>query len=114
MRVTTLTVQRPDGTPIAKGILAQIDQASPKQVVEHLTIGDHHTGDLWTITTLGWYPDATNAVAGLIRRGDLLIDEQFIDPTKTNSTGFGYRVVGRPKDYYLNHQEVTADSAIGD
>jgi hypothetical protein len=108
MRTTTLTIKRPDNTIFATGLLAQVDQASDKSVIEHLQIGDHHVGDMWAITTLGWNP------AALIRRGDLLIDEIYTDADKAAGTyPFAYRVISRPKDYWLHHQSLKADSAVG-
>jgi hypothetical protein len=107
MRTTTLTIKRPDNTVIATGILAQIDQSSTKSVIEHMQIGDHHDGDMWKITTLGWNSHA------LIRRSDLLIDELFTDADNVNGFTYSYRVISRPKDYWLHHQELTADSAVG-
>lgn len=107
MRITTLTLKRPDNTTIATGILAQVDQASTKSIVEHMQVGDHHVGDMWKIVTLGWNP------AALIRRGDLLIDEQFTDTDNASGFTYRYRVISHPKDYWLHHQELTADSAVG-
>lgn len=107
MRTTTLTIKRPDKTTVATGLLAKVDQSSTKEVVEHLQIGDHHTGDMFRIVTLGWNPNA------LIRRGDLLIDELFTDEDNANGYTYRYRVISRPKNFYLHHQECTVDTAVG-
>lgn len=107
MRETSITIQRPDGTVVAQHVLVQVDQSSTKEVLEHLALADHHGGDMFKVQTRGWWPLA------LIRRGDLLIDEQFVDADNKDGNTFGYRVISRPKDYWLDHQECTCDSIVG-
>jgi hypothetical protein len=107
MRVTTVTIKHPDNTTYATGLLVQVDQTSDKSMIEHAAIGDHHVGDLFTITTLGWNPSA------LIRRGDVLLDERFTDEDNKNGATYRYRIVSRPKNYDLHHQVCVADTAVG-
>jgi hypothetical protein len=107
MRDTSITIQRPKGTTIATGILVQVDQASAKEVYDHMQAYAWDGKDLYRIYTYWWNPSA------LIRRGDILIDEQRIDPESTTGAAYTWRVTGKPKDYELDHQEVYAEAYVG-
>lgn len=112
MRLTTVSVQRPDGTTLTTGIGVQIDQASLHMRVLHAQLGDYHVADLYKVITQWWpvFKDANGTVTQL-QRGDLLVDERATNPE--TGANYQYRVSGLPKLFDLDHVEAEVEVATG-
>jgi|SRR5579872_2958848 len=105
MRNTTITIQRPEGTVLVTGLPVQVDQASIQEVVAHHQQYDYHTYDAFKVYTQGWYPNS------LLQQDDVLFDELYTDPN--TAAPFKYRVIGRVKDYFYDHQEAYCEVVPG-
>ena len=111
---TTVTIQRPAGTTLtgldgrlAVHLIAQIDQSSDKEMVELRAIYDFQGNNLYKVY-LPWYPNA------LVKQDDVLLDERFINPDIEGATTYyQYNVVGRPKNFYLDHQTCYCTVEVG-
>lgn len=98
---TTITV--PSG---ASGILVQLDQASDREILDATQNWNFRGVDLFKLQTRGWWPNAP------LHRGDTLRDD-LVTNTETGAL-FVYRVVSRPKDHSMSHQECLVEVVVGD
>lgn len=101
---TTLTIQRPPNTTYvgtdgrnASGIIAQVDQASDKEVIDLKMIYSFQGTFVYKVYIPFWY------ATSLIKQDDILIDERVLDPDR--GTLYRYKVVGRPHNFLYDHQE---------
>ena len=104
MHMTTVRLERPEGTPLQTGIAVQIEAASA-QDAERLDLQGARTYDVFWIYTLEGVPDVP------LRRRDLLVDERENDP----ETGLParYRVTGLVETFAGDHQEALCERIIG-
>jgi hypothetical protein len=102
MILTTVRVERPEGTIVASGVPAQIDAAS---VYEQVGFEGARPYDLVTIYTLRGVP------AVPIQRRDVLFDEQHTDPETGQLAK--YRVSGAVETFQHSHQEINAERVVG-
>jgi len=116
---TYITIQRPEGT-VLTGTDGRLAQHLPVNVVQ---MGDKEVASakqaydligplyLFKVSTTGWF------ASSLIVQEDVLIDELYTDPdTSTNlgiPTPYKYRVVGRPKNFPYEHQEIICNVIVG-
>lgn len=103
MILTTVRVERPEGTVIARGVPVQIEQASESERVNELG-GARPYCAFWLYTTQG-------VPATPIRRRDVLYDEVNADE-ETGSLA-KYRVSGVVETFQGSHQEILAERVIG-
>lgn len=99
MIFTTVTQQR-NGATLRTGIAVQIDNMSVMQASE--AGGASPYDSFWVYTTGGSLD---------VRRQDLLIDEQNVDPVTGNNTK--YRVFGRPESFEQDHSEIMCEVVTG-
>lgn len=100
MRDTTLTVKR-SGATIRTGLSVQIANMSWKEAMD-LGSGSPYDA-FWIRTTGGGIVD--------VQRGDLLIDENEVDPLANRATQ--YRVFARPRQLYQAYLEIQAEQIRG-
>jgi hypothetical protein len=100
MRDTTITIQRAK-TTIRTGLPVEIQNMSWQTAKENGAQSQYDA--FWIRTTGGGTVD--------VRRGDLLIDENEIDPVTNANTA--YRVFGRPKSYGASVAIIPAEQIIG-
>lgn len=104
MQMTTMRLERPEGTPQLAGIPVQIEGAAPREL-EALDLGGARPYDLiWLYTTAG-VPSVP------IRRRDVLFDELNTDPETGQPAK--YRVVGLVEAFDADHQEALCERIIG-
>ena len=108
MILTTVRVERPEGTVIARGLPVQIQEASLEERLGADALGGARPYDLVDI-----YTTATSATT--VRRRDVLYDEVNSDP-ETGSLA-KYRVVNAVENFtvsgLLDHQEIVAERVVG-
>ncbi len=92
--LTSVTVQRPQGTTVSTGTPVQIDNISPSVIAAS---GGMIPQNSMTLISLFGVPD--------IRTSDFLIDE--------NATSTHYRVKGNPEAFDLDHLEVLIVKEVG-
>lgn len=108
MRLTTVTIQRPEGTTLATGIRCQVDQMSDREAALLRQAFEWHAADLYRLYTSDWNPNS------LIQRGDVLIDERFTDEDSPGGANFyKYRVVSRPRNYDRQYQSCICEVVVG-
>lgn len=103
MQFTTVRLERPQGTVLARGIAVQIEAATASDL-ERVDSGGARPFDLfWVYTTQG-------AMAPSLRRRDTLFDEVNSDP----ETGLParYRVAGMVESFD-DHQEALCERVVG-
>ena len=103
MILTTVRIERPQGTVIASGVPVQIDQASLEERVE---FDGARPYDVFMIYTL-WPPLAP----AIIQRRDTLVDEQNSDPETGQLAR--YRVSGLVETFDGDHQEMLIERVVG-
>lgn len=103
MILTTVRIERPQGTTVASGVPVQIDQASTEERIE---FDGARPYDVFTVYTL--WPPVSPAI---IRRRDVLVDEVNID-TETN-TNAKYSVSGLVETFADDHQEMMVERVVG-
>lgn len=97
---TTVTVQR-SKTTIRTGLAVRIENMTWKIAAD---LGGQSPYDsFWIYTTGGGIVD--------IRRGDLLIDENNVDPLTNAKTS--YRVFGNTENFFADHTEIPAEKLLG-
>lgn len=102
MILTTVRVERPEGTVIAVGVAVQIDAAS---VDERLDFEGARPYDVVDIYTTQGVPAAP------IQRRDVLFDEVNTDPETGQAAK--YRVSGVVETFAGSHQEIRAERVVG-
>lgn len=105
MILTTVRVERPEGTVVARGVAVQIEEAA---LEERLSFDGARPYDLVAIYTTQGVPLTP---AGGIRRRDVLFDEVNLDP-ETGALA-KYRVAGAVETFALDHQEMIAERVVG-
>lgn len=109
MILTTVQVQRPEGTMVASGVWVQIDQAD---TYERLDFDGARPFDQYVVFTRQGVPAPP---AGGLRRRDVLIDEHNSDP-ETGSAA-QYRIVGNVETFTMgacgSHQECVVERIVG-
>jgi hypothetical protein len=103
MIVTTVRIERPQGTVVASGVPVQIDQASAEERVE---FDGARPFDVFAVYTL-WPPISPT----IIRRRDVLVDENNTD-TETGQLA-KYRVSGLVETFADDHQEMLVERVVG-
>jgi hypothetical protein len=99
---TTVRLERPEGTVLARGIAVQIDSASTD---ERLSFEGARPYDVVAIYTTQGVPLVP------IQRRDVLYDEQNTDP-ETGALA-KYRVSGSVETFERDHQEIVAERVVG-
>ncbi|HUY76313.1 MAG TPA: hypothetical protein VMV29_06055 [Ktedonobacterales bacterium] len=102
MIITTIRIERPEGTVMLRGVAAQIDEVGG---VERRELeGARAFDQVWLYTTQG-------VPAVPIQRRDTLFDEVNVDP----ETGLAakYRVVGPVETFAGDHQEALCERVVG-
>lgn len=89
---------------IAQHIRVRVAQVSDQEAIQAKAY-DFHADYDHKIITFNWYPNS------LIRQGDILVDEQNLDPL--TGVAYKYRITDRPKDYVNHHQEMKAKVVLG-
>lgn len=102
MLLTTIRIERPEGTVVARGIPVQIEQASTHELRD---LEDARPYDMFSIMTLQGVP------ATPIQRRDVLFDEVNND-SETGSLA-KYRVSGLVETFLSSHQEIIAERVVG-
>jgi hypothetical protein len=102
MILTTVRVERPEGTIVAAGVPVQMDAAS---VYEQVGLEGARPYDLVTIYTTQGVP------AVPIQRRDVLFDERNTDPETGQLAK--YRVSGVVETFAYSHQEIRAERVVG-
>jgi hypothetical protein len=102
MILTTVRVERPEGTVVQRGIAVQIEEAS---LQERLSFEGARPYDLVAIYTTQGVPLIP------IRRRDVLYDEINLDP-ETGALA-KYRVAGAVETFANDHQEMVAERVVG-
>jgi hypothetical protein len=103
MILTTVRIERPQGTVVATGVPVQIDQASAEERTE---FEGARPFDVFMVYTL-WPPIAP----AIIQRRDLLVDEQNTD-SETGQLA-KYRVSGLVETFDGDHQEALIERVVG-
>lgn len=102
MILTTVRVERPEGTVVARGVAVQIEEAA---LEERLSFEGARPYDLVAIYTTQGVP------LNPIRRRDVLYDEVNLDP-ETGALA-KYRVAGAVETFANDHQEMIAERVVG-
>ena len=102
MILTTVRVERPEGTVVARGVAVQIEEAA---LEERLSFDGARPYDLVAIYTTQGVPLMP------IRRRDVLYDEVNLDP-ETGALA-KYRVAGAVETFANDHQEMIAERVVG-
>jgi hypothetical protein len=102
MILTTVRLERPEGTVLLTGIAVQIEQASE---LERRELDGARPYDVFAIYTIQGVPPVP------IRRRDVLFDELNSDPETGQSAK--YRVVGAVETFENDHQELVAERVVG-
>jgi hypothetical protein len=102
MIVTTVRVERPEGSVVATGVPVQIDAASAE---ERRDLEGARPYDVVEIYTLQGVPVVP------IQRRDVLFDLQNNDPETGASAK--YRVSGVVETFTGSHQEIVAERVVG-
>ena len=102
MILTTVRLERPEGTVLLTGIAVQIEQASD---LERRDLDGARPYDVFAIYTIQGVPSVP------IRRRDVLFDELNSDPETGQSAK--YRVVGSVETFENDHQELVAERVVG-
>jgi len=102
MILTTIRIERPEGTVALRGVAAQIEEVGG--VERHELEGARVFDQVWLYTTQG-------VPAVPIQRRDTLFDELNVDP----ETGVAakYRVVGPVETFVGDHQEALCERVVG-
>lgn len=102
MILTTVRVERPEGTVVARGVAVQIEEAA---LEERLSFEGARPYDQVAIYTTQGVP------LNPIRRRDVLYDEVNLDP-ETGALA-KYRVAGAVETFANDHQEMIAERVVG-
>lgn len=102
MILTTVRLERPEGTVLLRGIAVQIEQASE---IERLELLGARPFDMFYVYTLQGVPSTP------IRRRDVLFDEVNTDP-ETGALA-KYRVSGLVETFAGDHQEMLVERVVG-
>lgn len=102
MILTTVRLERPEGTVLLRGIAVQIEQASE---IERLELLGARQFDMFYVYTLQGVPSTP------IRRRDVLFDEVNTDP-ETGALA-KYRVSGLVETFAGDHQEMLVERVVG-
>lgn len=102
MILTTVRVERPEGTIVATGVAVQIEEAA---LEERLDFDGARPYDPVYIYTTQGVPTLP------IRRRDVLFDEVNLDP-ETGALA-KYRVAGPVETFAYDHQEMIAERVVG-
>ncbi|HEX2347583.1 MAG TPA: hypothetical protein VHI51_04020 [Ktedonobacterales bacterium] len=102
MILTTVRIERPEGTVVARGVAVQIEEAA---LEEKLAFDGARPYDLVSIYTTQGVPLTP------IRRRDVLYDEVNLDP-ETGALA-KYRVAGAVETFANDHQEMIAERVVG-
>src|SRR5579859_3657003 len=105
MILTTVRLERPEGTVLARGIPVQIDQMSVKEASDFEMARPYDS--FWIYTRQG----VPVTPAGGIARRDVLFDEVNNDPE--TGTLAKYRVSGLVETFSTHHQEAMAERVVG-
>ncbi len=102
MFLTTVRLERPEGTVLARGIAVQIEQAGAEERVEFEGARPFDLFDMYTTQGVPSVP---------IQRRDVLFDEQNTDPETGQLAK--YRVSGLVETFLNDHQELVAERVVG-
>ena len=102
MILTTVRVERPEGTVVARGVAVQIEEAA---LEERLSFDGARPYDSVYIYTTQGVPTTP------LQRRDVLYDEVNVDPE--TGTLAKYRVSGAVETFNYDHQEMIAERIVG-
>jgi hypothetical protein len=102
MILTTVRLERPEGTVLLRGIAVQIEQCAEE---ERRELEDARPYDVFTVYTIQGVPSVP------IQRRDVLFDEQNTDPETGQLAK--YRVSGLVETFENDHQELIAERVVG-
>ena len=102
MILTTVRLERPEGTVLLRGIAVQIEQAAEE---ERRELEDARPYDIFAIYTIQGVPSVP------IQRRDVLFDELNTDPETGQLAK--YRVSGLVETFENDHQELIAERVVG-
>lgn len=102
MILTTVRLERPEGTVLATGIAVQIESAS---AMERVALAGARPYDVVAIYTTRGVPVPP------VQRRDVLFDEQNDDPETGQPAK--YRVSGVVETFAWDHQEMLAERVVG-
>jgi hypothetical protein len=105
MILTTVRVERPEGTVVASHVAAQIESAAGFSAREAAEFEGARPFDLFAIYTTQGVPLVP------IQRRDVLFDEINTDP-ETGALA-KYRVTGLVETFTGSHQEILAERVVG-
>jgi hypothetical protein len=105
MILTTVRVERPEGTVVATHIAVQIENAAGFSAREAVEFDGARPYDLYAIYTTQGVPLVP------IQRRDVLFDEVNTDP-ETGALA-KYRVSGLVETFATSHQEILAEKVVG-
>jgi hypothetical protein len=105
MILTTVRVERPEGTVVASHVAVQIESASAFSARELAEFGGARPFDVFAIYTAHGVPLVP------IQRRDVLFDEVNMDP-ETGALA-KYRVSGLVETFTGSHQEMLAERVVG-
>ena len=102
MILTTIRIERPEGTVALRGVAAQIEETSAAERRE--LEGARPFDQVWIYTTQG-------VPVVPIQRRDVLFDEVNLDPETGQPAK--YRVVGPVESFAGDHQEALCERVVG-
>ncbi len=102
MILTTVRVERPEGTVVARGVAVQIEEAAEDEKLSFDGARPYDLVDIYTTQGVPLVP---------IRRRDVLFDEVNLDP-ETGALA-KYRVAGAVETFANDHQEMIAERVVG-
>lgn len=104
MLITTVRLERPEGTTLLSGVPVQIEQAAPDDLLRLDLDGARPFDVFWLYTTQG-VPSVP------LRRRDLLTDERNTDPETGQLAR--YRIAGLVETFDNDHQEALCQRIAG-
>lgn len=105
MITTTVRLERPEGTVLARGIAVQIEQMSVREATDFDMARPFDSFWLYTLQGVPVTPPG-----GIVRR-DVLFDEVNTDPE--TGTLAKYRVSGLVETFANHHQEAMVERVVG-
>lgn len=105
MLLTTVRVERPEGTVVARGVAALIEEAGQAAAEERMEWEGARPVDLVMVSSTQGVPVVP------WRRRDVLFDEVNVDP-ETGATA-KYRIIAPVETFDRDHQEALCERVVG-
>src|ERR1700694_167787 len=103
MQMTTVRLERPEGTVLLRGIAVQVEAAAQEQ--ERVEAGGARAYDLFWVYTTAGVPTPP------LQRRDVLFDELHLDAETGQAAK--YRIVGAVETFEGDHQEALCARVVG-